>query len=104
MTPAIANAPAYRRYLKKYPQFQTFVDLMPSDNVNVLPPVPYQEFLNDQLAKMEDGVLRVESYRAIIRKMQHEMKQYKKPGVSVTDEFIAERREEARREREQGLG
>jgi AbrB family looped-hinge helix DNA binding protein len=53
---------------------------------------------------LEDGVLRVESYRATIRKMQQEMQQYKKPGVSVTDEFIAERREEARRERELGIG
>jgi AbrB family looped-hinge helix DNA binding protein len=52
---------------------------------------------------LEDGVLRLESYRATIRKIQDEMKKYKKPGVSETDEFLEERREEARREREKGF-
>jgi hypothetical protein len=59
---------------------------------------------DDMVLTLEDGVLRVESYRAVIRKIQEEMQQYKKPGVLVSEEFIAERREEARREREEGLG
>lgn len=58
LTPEIARARFYRDYIKKYPQFQTFVDLMPSENVDVLPPVPYQEFLSDQIGKMEESVLR----------------------------------------------
>jgi multiple sugar transport system substrate-binding protein len=58
LTPAIAKAPIYQEYLRKYPQFKTFVDLMPTENAGVLPPVPFQEYLGDQLAKMEDGVLR----------------------------------------------
>ena len=31
---------------------------MPSENIDVLPPVPYQEFLSDQVGKMEESVLR----------------------------------------------
>ncbi|RYG25347.1 ABC transporter substrate-binding protein [bacterium] len=58
LTPAIANAKAYRDYIKKYPQFKTFVDLMDSTTVDVLPPVPYQTFLNDEISKMEDSAVR----------------------------------------------
>jgi len=58
LSPAVAQAPLYKAYIKKYPQFKTFVDLMPSENMEVLPPVPYQEFLSDQLTKMEDSVMR----------------------------------------------
>jgi AbrB family looped-hinge helix DNA binding protein len=53
---------------------------------------------------LEDGVLHVESYRSVIRKVQDEMQKYAKPGVLASEELIAERREEARREREEALG
>jgi len=49
---------------------------------------------------LENGVLRVESYLAIVRKVQEEFKKFRKPGGSVVDDFIAEKREEARREME----
>jgi AbrB family looped-hinge helix DNA binding protein len=52
----------------------------------------------------ENGVLRVESYLAIVRKIQEDFKPFRKPGVSMVDEFIAEKREEARREMEDYLG
>ncbi len=58
LSPAMTGSPIYQDYLKKYPQFKTFVDLMPSENIEVLPPVPYQQFLNDQFAKTEDAALR----------------------------------------------
>lgn len=51
----------------------------------------------------EDGVLRVQSHRSMIRQIQEEFRPFRKPGVSMVDELIAERREEARREREAGL-
>ena len=51
-----------------------------------------------------DGVLRIESHMARIRKIQEELKKYGKPGVLMSDELIAERREEARREMEEWLG
>jgi len=49
---------------------------------------------------LENGVLRVESYLAIVRKVQEEFKKFRNPGGSVVDDFIAEKREEARREME----
>lgn len=58
LTPAVANAKAYRAYIAEHPQFQSFVDLMSSDAIQTLPPVPYQTFLNDEIGKMEDAALR----------------------------------------------
>ena len=52
----------------------------------------------------EDGVLRIESHMARIRRIQDELRKYGKPGVLMSDELIAERREEARREMEEWLG
>jgi AbrB family looped-hinge helix DNA binding protein len=53
------------------------------------------------LLDVEDGVLRIESYPARIRRIQREVAKYIKPGVLASDELIAERREEARREEEE---
>jgi AbrB family looped-hinge helix DNA binding protein len=53
------------------------------------------------LMDVEDGVLRIESYPARIRRVQQEFAKYVKPGVLASDELIAERREEARREEEE---
>jgi AbrB family looped-hinge helix DNA binding protein len=53
------------------------------------------------LMDVEDGVLRIESYPARIRRIQQEVAKYIKPGVLASDELIAERREEARREEEE---
>jgi len=53
------------------------------------------------LMEVEDGVLRMESYLARIRRIQREIAQFAKPGILASDELIAERREEARREEEE---
>ena len=53
------------------------------------------------LMEVEDGVLRIESYPARIRRIQQEFAQYNRPGVFASDELIAERRAEAARESEQ---
>ncbi len=59
LTPAIANATKYRTYLKKYPQFQTFVDLMPSKSMQVLPSCSVPGVSSPiQLGKMEDSAMR----------------------------------------------
>ena len=50
---------------------------------------------------LEDGVLRMESHMSRIRRIQEEFKPFAKPGVLASDELIAERREEARREMEE---
>jgi len=56
LTPAIAQSPIYQAYLHKFPQFKTFVDLMPSENETVLPPVPFQTFFNDHIGTTEESV------------------------------------------------
>jgi len=53
------------------------------------------------LMDIVDGVLHIESYRARIRRIQQEFAQYRRPDVLASDELIAERREEARREEEE---
>ncbi|RYG79726.1 extracellular solute-binding protein, partial [bacterium] len=58
LTPAIANAPDYQAYLRKYPQFRTFVDLMSSPNLRVNPPVAYQQFLLDTVSRAEEAATR----------------------------------------------
>jgi AbrB family looped-hinge helix DNA binding protein len=52
---------------------------------------------------VEGGTLRIETYPARIRRIQREIAQYIKPrpGILASDELIAERREEARREEEE---
>lgn len=55
---AVANAPIYQAYIKKHPQFGTFVEAIKSPNVRAQPPVAYQVFLNDTVQKVEDLTLR----------------------------------------------
>src|SRR5712692_7602275 len=46
----------------------------------------------------DDNTLRVITVREAIRQLQEWAAQFKKPGESVVDEFIREKREEAARE------
>lgn len=50
---------------------------------------------------VENGVLRIEPYSARIRRIQKELAKYIKPGILLSEELIADRREEARREMEE---
>jgi AbrB family looped-hinge helix DNA binding protein len=52
------------------------------------------------LMEVEDGVLRIESYRARIRRIQKEFAHLVPPGRCVSDKLIAERRQEAALEQE----
>jgi len=58
LSPAIAASPTYQAYLQKYPQFRTFLELLPSENIQTSPPVPYQTYLSDALSRTEDLVVR----------------------------------------------
>jgi AbrB family looped-hinge helix DNA binding protein len=53
------------------------------------------------LMNVEDGVLRIETFPARIRRIQGEAAKYARPGILASDELIAERREEFRREEEE---
>lgn len=41
---------------------------------------------------VEDGELRVRGWREVMRRIQEEARKFKKPGESVVDEFLRERR------------
>ncbi len=58
LCPAIAEAPMYKAYVRKHPQFQTFLDVLPSENVQPTPPVPYQVYLWDRITQTDDSAMR----------------------------------------------
>lgn len=49
----------------------------------------------------QDGVLRIESYPTMIARIQRELAHLWRPGVLASDELIADRREEVRRDEEE---
>lgn len=55
---------------------------------------------SEVLVDYADGELRVYTREHALRKAQVYFRSFVPPGVSVVDEFLAEKREEARRERE----
>ncbi|MBI3744615.1 MAG: AbrB/MazE/SpoVT family DNA-binding domain-containing protein [Chloroflexi bacterium] len=52
-------------------------------------------------AGAEDGSLVLETPQNALRRLQEEFSKHVPPGVSLVDELLAERREEARRENEE---
>jgi AbrB family looped-hinge helix DNA binding protein len=56
------------------------------------------------LFTVDGGVLKIESHRARIRRVQESLRRLIPSDRCLSDELIAERREEARREMEEGLG
>ncbi len=56
------------------------------------------------LLSVEGYVLKIEPQRARIRRIQESMRQFLPPDRVLSDELIADRREEARRETEEWLG
>ena len=58
INPQVANAPDYREYVRKNPQFKTFLDLMPSENLQPCPPVAYQVYLMDRIGRADDFATR----------------------------------------------
>lgn len=76
LSPAIANAPLYREYVRKHPQFQTFLDILPSENVHPAPPVPYQVYLWDRITRADESAMRgVISPEEAVKRLQGEIDQ-----------------------------
>jgi bifunctional DNA-binding transcriptional regulator/antitoxin component of YhaV-PrlF toxin-antitoxin module len=53
---------------------------------------------SELLVRVEGNSLRIQTRESAIREVQERLQKYRKPGRSVVDEFLKERREEARRE------
>jgi hypothetical protein len=50
----VAESATYQDYLKKYPHYKTFVDLVSSPALDIPPQGPLQSFAMDQLTKLND--------------------------------------------------
>jgi AbrB family looped-hinge helix DNA binding protein len=77
-----------------------------SSNGRIVIPASMRELLgvnpgDTVLMDVEDGVLKIESYPTRVARIQRELAHLRKPGVLASDELIAERRAEARREEEE---
>jgi AbrB family looped-hinge helix DNA binding protein len=74
-----------------------------NENGRVVIPAPYRKALgikpgDEVILRMEDDELRITTMQRRIERAQRRVRQYIKPGVSLVDELIAERREAAKRE------
>jgi len=56
--PVIARSKSYQEYLKHYPRYKVFVDLMSSPNLEIQPQGQLQKFAMDEMAKADDAVAR----------------------------------------------
>jgi len=80
-----------------------------SDNGRIVIPAEIRQKLelspgDTVLLSVEGYVLKIEPQRARIRRIQESMRQLLPPDRVLSDELIADRREEARRETEEWLG
>jgi AbrB family looped-hinge helix DNA binding protein len=74
-----------------------------NENGRVVIPASYRKALgikpgDEVILRMEDNELRITTMKRRIERAQRRIRQYVKPGVSLADELIAERREAAKRE------
>jgi AbrB family looped-hinge helix DNA binding protein len=74
-----------------------------NENGRVVIPAAYRKALGIKagdkvILRMEDDELRITTMKRRIERAQRRIRQYVKPGVSLADELIAERREAAKRE------
>ena len=80
---------------------ETFVPV--NENGRIVIPASYRKALGIKagdkvILRMEDDELRITTMRQRIERAQRIVRKYVKPGVSLVDELIAERREAAKRE------
>lgn len=80
---------------------RTFVRI--NENGRVVIPASYRKALgvkagDEVILSVEDDELRITTMKRRIERAQRIARKYSKPGVLLSDELIAERREEAKRE------
>ncbi len=76
--PMIAKAKTYQAYLRRYPKYRVFVNLMSSPNLTMNPQGPLQSFVSDEIGKVEDSVIRgdISPQQALV-KLESEMAEEK---------------------------
>lgn len=88
---------------------EIFVKTRLNDNGRIVIPAGIRQELglrpgDTLLLSVEDGVLKVESQQARIRRVQQSLRQLIPSGRVLSDELITKRREGAQREMEEWLG
>jgi multiple sugar transport system substrate-binding protein len=81
----VANAPAYLKFRRENPQFETFVKAIRSPNLQVAPPVAYQVFIQDTIGRVEDLAIRgtltpEEALKELEEKVAQEQRRRKELG------------------------
>ncbi len=81
----------------------TEIRMRVNENGRVVIPASYRKALgikagDEVILRMEDDELRITTMKRRLERAQRRIRQYVKPGVSLADELIAERREAAKRE------
>jgi AbrB family looped-hinge helix DNA binding protein len=79
------------------------VRLRLNENGRVVIPAAFRRALgikpgDEVILRVDDGELRISTLRSRLERAQRHVRKYVKPGVSLVDELIAERRQEAKRE------
>ena len=74
-----------------------------NENGRVVIPASFRKALgiragDEIVLRMEDGELRITTMKRRIERAQHMIRKYVKPGVSLVDELIADRRRESENE------
>jgi AbrB family looped-hinge helix DNA binding protein len=74
-----------------------------NENGRVVIPASFRKALginpgDEVILQLDDDELRITTMKKRIERAQAHARRYLKPGVSIVDEFIAERREAAKRE------
>jgi len=74
-----------------------------NENGRVVIPASYRKALgikagDEVILRMEDDELRITTMKRRLERARRRIRQYVKPGLSLADELIAERREAAKRE------
>ncbi len=77
-----------------------------NQNGRIAIPAAYRKALgikagDEVILRMEDDELRITTMKLRLERARRHVRKYVKPGVSLVDELIAERREAAKREREE---
>jgi AbrB family looped-hinge helix DNA binding protein len=74
-----------------------------NENGRVVIPASFRKALginpgDEVILRLEDDELRISTLRSRLERARRQVRKYVKPGVSLVDELIAERREAAKRE------
>jgi AbrB family looped-hinge helix DNA binding protein len=82
---------------------ETEARLRINENGRVVIPASFRKALginpgDEVLLRLEDDELRISTLRSRLERARRHVRKYVKPGVSLVDELIAERREAAKRE------